>query len=149
MLWLWCSSGRSDLTPSLGNSMCHGHGPKKKKGKKKKKTRIMVSSPKDGPGIHGTTLRAACPHPGSVVPPAIHRARQCPSWRQNHRGLFQEGLQRLVPLYFSEVTSMVLLAGVSLASSPNRLCSILPSARIITTRAIDIYRRLIICQAPC
>ena len=31
------SSGSSDLTPSLGTSMCHGCGPKKTKKKKKKK----------------------------------------------------------------------------------------------------------------
>ena len=63
--------------------------------------RIMAASPKNGhdlrPGIHGAILRAASPHLGRMVPPAIYRAWPCSAWRQNHRDLFQEDWQRLIP----------------------------------------------------
>jgi len=39
LLWLWCkpvAAALSDLTPSLGTSICRRCGPKKKKKKKKK-----------------------------------------------------------------------------------------------------------------
>ena len=36
LLWLWCSSYSSDLTPSLGTSV----GPKKQKKKKKKEQKL-------------------------------------------------------------------------------------------------------------
>ena len=48
-------------------------------------------------GIHGAILRAASPHLGRMVPPAIYRAWPCSAWRQNHRDLFQEDWQRLIP----------------------------------------------------
>ena len=38
LLWLWCrpAATSSDLTPSLGTSICRGCGPKRTKDKKKK-----------------------------------------------------------------------------------------------------------------
>ena len=44
LLWLWCSQQLqfSDVTPSLGTSICHGCGPKKQKQTNKQKSIYFI-----------------------------------------------------------------------------------------------------------